>query len=96
MTVAVAITRRSVARAVLDRVTGATRADLPPRPVPATGRDMMSSQPVERDAVLALAASESAVYLEDLIERRTNAWYAEPARRRLEALVNGALRTRAA
>jgi glycerol-3-phosphate dehydrogenase len=85
-----------VARAVLDRVTGTGRADLPRRPVPATGWDMMSGQPVERDAVLSLAASESAVYLEDLIERRTNAWYDEAACRRLEAIVNGALRTRAA
>jgi glycerol-3-phosphate dehydrogenase len=85
-----------VARAVLDRVTRGSRADLPPRPAPATGWDMMSGPPLSRDAVLSLAASESAVYLEDLIERRTNAWYDEAACRRLEKLVNGALRARAA
>jgi len=86
----------AIARDVLDHVTGHARGPLAPRPAAASGWDVIGGPPVTRDAVLALAASESAVYVEDVVERRTNAWCDGRAQSRIEALLDGTLRSSAA
>ena len=77
-----------VARRVLHLVCGGGNADLRPRPAGGSGWDVLDrTEPITRTALLDLAASESVLYLEDLIERRTNAWCDADTRQRVEALV---------
>jgi glycerol-3-phosphate dehydrogenase len=81
-----------VARAAVDCVVG--RSGTPPGPRPSPGEHwnvIDRSRPATRESLLDLAARESVVYLEDLIERRTNAWCDETAIAAVAGLVHGAL-----
>jgi glycerol-3-phosphate dehydrogenase len=77
-----------VARRVVQLACSGNRAQLRPRPASAGGWDVFDrSQPMTRAALLDLAESESVLYLEDLTERRTNAWCDTAMQQRLENLV---------
>ena len=81
-----------VARRALDLLVGTTAARATRRPPAATawnlagGRDATTAQ-----SLLDLAADESVVYLEDLIERRTNAWCDAAAMAQVVSLAGHAL-----
>jgi glycerol-3-phosphate dehydrogenase len=69
-----------VARRALDFVTAARSNSLTARPAAADGWNLAGGHaaPTAR-SLLELASNESVVYLDDLIERRTNAWCDEAA-----------------
>jgi glycerol-3-phosphate dehydrogenase len=85
-----------VARLALDRLCGAAALPAIARPPPGGDWNVLEpSRPATREALLGLAARESVVYLEDLVERRTNAWCDRAASERVARLVEGALDSRA-
>lgn len=85
-----------VARWTLDRVTGPIGGKLPGRPLPGSGWNALdpASTPT-RESLLALAGRESVLYVDDLLERRTNAWCDAAASARIASLVAGAFRSKA-
>jgi glycerol-3-phosphate dehydrogenase len=84
-----------VARAAVDCVAGRSETQPGPRPPPGEHWNVLDcSPPATRESLLDLAARESVVYLEDLVERRTNAWCDEKASAGLAGLVHGALAAR--
>jgi glycerol-3-phosphate dehydrogenase len=86
-----------IARRLMDAVSGAVRGALPDRPAAARGWDVLDgAQPVSRESLLELAAAESAMCVEDLVERRTNAWCDPDARQRIETSVGDGLGRHAA
>ena len=77
-----------VARKVLDAVTRRSRDELPRRPIAADKWDVLhDAEALSRTALLQLAANESAICFDDLLERRTNGWCDEDMRKRIKALV---------
>jgi hypothetical protein len=89
---AVAAGARALNYVAVQSARPARKGALPPRPHAAEGWNVLDrSRPVTRESLLDIAARESVVYLEDLIERRTNAWCDGTARRRVVDLVEGCL-----
>jgi glycerol-3-phosphate dehydrogenase len=85
-----------VARQALDRLVGTVPRGPESRPTPGDHWDVLDpAHPATRESLRELAASESALFLEDLIERRTNAWCDETASSDVARLMGGALAQRA-
>ena len=85
-----------VARRTLDGVTGTIARKLPGRPSPGSGWNALDpAHPPTRESLLALAARESVLYLDDLLERRTNAWCDAAASAKIADLMAGAFRSKA-
>jgi glycerol-3-phosphate dehydrogenase len=85
-----------VARRALDRLTGTAGGRLGSRPAGASRWDAFdSSAPITRESLHKLVADESVLCLDDLVERRTNAWCDEEARVTIERLADGLVARRA-
>jgi glycerol-3-phosphate dehydrogenase len=77
-----------VARRAIDHVAPRVQARSTARPAAGQGWNLAGGRdPATRESLLDLATSESVVYLDDLIERRTNAWCAELATAAITRLV---------
>ncbi|HKY00717.1 MAG TPA: FAD-dependent oxidoreductase [Steroidobacteraceae bacterium] len=77
-----------VARRAIDQIAPSVKARRTARPAAGQGWNLAGGRdPATRESLLDLATSESVVYLDDLIERRTNAWCAEPATAAITRLV---------
>ena len=82
----------AVAVQAVDRIGRAPRRSGMVRPAAGAGWNLAGGhENVTAQSLLDLATSESVVYLEDLIERRTNAWCDESATARVERLLAGKL-----
>jgi hypothetical protein len=81
-----------VARRALDLITTAAPTRETIRPAAAIGWDVVDgSDPPTAQSLRDLASSESVVYLDDLVERRTNAWCDEGASASVVRLAGEAL-----
>ena len=81
-----------VARRALDHIVRAANVSGTPRPEAGKGWNLAGgSDSATREAMLDLATDESVVYLDDLIERRTNAWCDEAATATVTRLVGESL-----
>jgi glycerol-3-phosphate dehydrogenase len=81
-----------VARRAVNCIAGQSLARPGPRPPPGIHWDVLDEASLAtRQSLLDLAARESVVYLEDLVERRTNAWCDEAASDRVARLTDGYL-----
>jgi glycerol-3-phosphate dehydrogenase len=84
-----------VAARALDRLGLGARRSGTARPPSGAGWNLAEGdETATPETLLDLATSESVVYLEDLIERRTNAWCVESAAARVEQLLGGKLARR--
>lgn len=85
----------AVASRALDCLGIAARRASTPRPGSGTGWDLAGGrESATRQSLLDLAAGEGVVYLEDLLERRTNAWCDASAAALVERLLEGELARR--
>lgn len=81
-----------VARRAVNCIAGRSLARPGPRPPPGNHWDVLDEASLAtRQSLLDLAARESVVYLEDLVERRTNAWCDEAASDRVTRLTEGSV-----
>ena len=86
-----------VARRAVDCIAGRSLARPAPRPPPGENWDVLDeASPATHQSLLDLAARESVVYLDDLIERRTNAWCDDSASDRVARLTESSLTRHAA
>jgi glycerol-3-phosphate dehydrogenase len=81
-----------VARRALDHIVAAAKLRAMARPAAGSGWNLADGRdPATRESLLDLATNESVVYLDDLIERRTNAWCDEAATATVTRLVGDLL-----
>jgi glycerol-3-phosphate dehydrogenase len=77
-----------VARRALDHIVAAAKLRGMARPAAGSGWNLAGGRdPATRESLLDLATNESVVYLDDLIERRTNAWCDEAASEAIARLI---------
>ena len=77
-----------VARRAIDQVASPSKARTTARPAAGHGWNLAGGRgPATRESLLDLATNESVVYLDDLIERRTNAWCDDSATAAITRLV---------